>query len=155
MTKIVLIFFFIVATFATCSSVKNRKLPTQIKQGIEGFVYQVSGNQMPFPGMPASIHKGISTIIYIYEVTNIKEVSRNGTSPFYQSIKTKQIAAIQSDSLGHFIIQLPIGSYSLFTKVNHLFYANSFDVNNNISFIKVEEEKISPVILKIDADASY
>ncbi len=110
---------------------------------------------MPIPGVETAKPFPFSTIVYFYEATNIKDVARNGTSAFYLSINKKLVATIQSDNTGHFIIELPPGSYSLFTKINNLFYANSFDANNNIALIKVEEGKLTSTVIKVDADAVY
>jgi len=128
---------------------------SNLKQGISGFVYRISGNQMPSPNRPAAKPNGIKTTLFIYEVTNIKDVARKEMSPFYYSINKKLIATIHSDSTGHFNIQLPIGLYSVFTKVNRLFYANTFDEKNNIAPVKVEKEKISAINIKVDAGAVY
>lgn len=155
MSKILLIIFYSLLTFTSCSSANNQKSPKTIQQGIDGYVYKISGNLMPMPGVTPPKPSPFSTIVYIYEATNIKDVIRNGTSAFYLSVNKKLITTIQSDSTGHFTIELPAGSYSLFTKVNNLFYANSFDVNNNIALIKVEEGKITSAVIKVDAGAVY
>ena len=125
------------------------------KQGISGLVYRISGNQMPSPNRLAAKPNGIKTTLFIYEVTNIKEVIRKESSSFYYSINKKLIATVHSDSTGHFYIQLPVGVYSVFTKVNQLFYANTFDEKNNIAPVKVEKGKISVITIKMDAGAVY
>lgn len=129
--------------------------PVQKKQGISGFIYQVSGNRMPSPNRPPSTPKGLSTTLFIYELTNIKDVSRKGMSPYYYSVSKRLITTVQSDSTGHFLVELPENNYSLFTKINHLFYSNSFDVNNNITPVRVEKEKITSVIIKVETGAVY
>jgi hypothetical protein len=128
---------------------------SNLKQGISGFVYRISGNQMPSPNRPPAKPYGLQTTLFIYEVTNIKDVIRKGSSSFYYSINKKLISTLHSDSTGHFLIKLPVGVYSVFTKVNHLYYANSFDEINNIAPVKVEKGKISEIIIKIDAGAFY
>ncbi len=60
------------------------------KQGISGFVYLESGNRMPMKGAEPQGAKGLSRTIYIYEATNLDQVSRVGTSAFYTSIHTKR-----------------------------------------------------------------
>ena len=155
MTKILLIIFYSALTITACSSAKNHRSSNQIQQGIDGYVYKISGNLMPMPGVTPPKPNPLSTVVYVYEATNIKDVNRNGTSAFYLSVNKKLIGTVQSDSTGHFIIELPTGDYSLFTKVNNLFYANNFDVNNNIALIKVEEGKITSTVIKVDAGAVY
>lgn len=126
-----------------------------LKQGISGFVYRISGNQMPSPNRPASKPNGLKTTLFIYEVTNIKDVSRKETSAYYYSIHKKLISTVHSDSTGHFLINLPAGIYSVFTKVNQLFYANTFDEKNNIAPVKVEKGKMSVITIKLDAGTIY
>jgi hypothetical protein len=108
---------------------------------------------MPSPGVTQAAPKGIETTIYIYELTNLSQVQ--GTAPFYKIIGAKFIQSITSDSLGHFAAELPPGSYSLFTKVDEQFYANSFDEKNNIAAVTVKENKVSEVNITISAKASY
>jgi hypothetical protein len=129
--------------------------PILKKQGIEGFVYRISGNQMPSPNKKPSTPKGTKTTIYFYELTNINQVTKPGSSPFYATIKTKFIKKTESDSSGHFSIQLPAGDYSIFTKKDTLFYANWFDEKNNIAPAKVVSGKITKVEIKVDYDAAY
>ncbi len=126
-----------------------------VKQGIEGYIYRISGNQMPSPNRLPAPPRGIQTTLFIYEATNIKDVVRKGGSAFYLSISKKLISTILSDRSGHFAIELPAGSYSLFTKVNCLLYANAFDVKNNIGLVKVYKGKVVSTIIRIDAGASY
>lgn len=127
----------------------------KIKQGIDGYVYQVSGNQMPSPNAPPSKPHPLATTVFIYEITNLKDVARVGYSPFYQSIRSKLVATTPSDSTGHFTISLPVGAYSVFTKKDNLFYANIFDTENNIQPVSVEENKITKINIRVDAGATY
>jgi hypothetical protein len=110
----------------------------------------LSGNQMPSPGKKSQQPKGIKTTVYVCQLTNISQVIRQGQSSFYSSIKTKIIKETQSDSSGHFSVQLEPGMYSLFTKTSGVFYANIFDGNNNIAPAKVTANKITEVKISID-----
>jgi hypothetical protein len=155
MPKILLIIFCCFLTISACLSAKNKNSLLKTKQGIEGFVYKQTGNQMPSPNAVIKKPVGFSTTIFIYEPTNIIDVSRKGNTAFYTSIKKKLVTTIQSDSTGYFAIELPVGSYSLFTKVGTLFYANLFDVENNIALIRVEALKVTKIDVKVDAGATY
>jgi len=148
----ILCFLFTIFFFSTGKIIAQA---FNLKQGISGFVYRISGNQMPSPNRTPSKLNGIKTTLFIFEVTNIKDVARKETSSFYYSINKKLISTIHSDSVGHFYIQLPIGVYSVFTKANRLFYANTFDEKNNIAPVKVEKGKISVITIKMDAGAVY
>ena len=129
--------------------------PMNIKQGIEGYVYRISGNQMPSPGKKPSTPKGTKTTIYFYALTNINQAVKQAGTSFYTNLKTKFINKTESDSTGHFKIKLPPGDYSIFTKKDTLFFANWFDNNNNIAPAKVLPGKMSSVEIRVDYDAAY
>ena len=147
-------FLFLGCFFIACSSPKQ-VMASALRQGVKGRVYEVSGNQMPSPDAPPPAPKGISTTVYIYELTNISQTERINTSPFYKTIRTRFIQSVTSDSTGYFSIALPAGNYSLFTKVDGRFYANNFDTANNIAAVTVEENKVSESNIKISAKAVY
>ncbi|MEO8417024.1 MAG: hypothetical protein ABI472_25395, partial [Ginsengibacter sp.] len=44
------------------------------KQGMEGYLYKVSGNQMPSPDIKPAPPAGIKSTLYVYELTNISQV---------------------------------------------------------------------------------
>jgi hypothetical protein len=130
-------------------------LESQGNQGIEGHVYRLSGNQMPSPDRKPNRGQGIATTLYIYELTNLHQVTRVGQSTFYSLIRSKLLKTIQSDSSGSFQVYLPEGQYSLFTKIHELFYANLFDAQGNIAPVQVFANQMTKVEFKIDFDASY
>ena len=138
-----------------CSSVRVNKSTQVISEGIEGNIYFISGNQMPSPHKKSSPPKGIKTTLYIYHLTNINQVTRQGQSVFYSSVNTKLVKKIESDTTGYFKVHLSPGCYSLFTKKGALFYANIFDQYNNIAPAEVIAGKITKVEIRIDYDATY
>jgi hypothetical protein len=144
---------FLLMTALSSSAQINKTIPS-ITQGITGYVYFVSGNQMPSPGKKPSPPKGIKTTVYICQLTNISQVTRQGQSAFYSSIKTKIIKETESDSTGYFSVQLEPGMYSLFTKTSGVFYANIFDGNNNIAPAKVIPQKITEMKISIDYNST-
>ena len=125
------------------------------KTGIEGYIFRISGNQMPSPDVKPSPPKGIKAVLYIYELTSFSQVTRQGESGFYSTIRTRLVQTITSDDSGYFFASLPPGEYSLFTKKDALFYANNFDGNNHIAPVKVVTHKVSQVNVNIDYDAVY
>jgi hypothetical protein len=152
MLTIKILFYLSIALLMTvsCSSAQIKKTIPSVTQGIAGYVYFLSGNQMPSPGKKSQPPKGIKTTVYVCQLTNIGQVIRQGQSAFYSSIKTKIIKETQSDSTGYFGVQLEPGMYSLFTKTSGVFYANIFDANNNIAPAKVTANKITEVKISID-----
>jgi hypothetical protein len=125
------------------------------KTGIEGYIFRISGNRMPSPDAKLSPPKGIKAVLYIYELTGLNQVTRQGESAFYTSIHTRLVQSVTSDDKGYFFVSLPPGEYSLFTKKDALFYANNFDGNNHIAPVKVISHKVSQVNVNIDYDAVY
>ncbi|MBS1642066.1 MAG: hypothetical protein JST94_10740 [Bacteroidetes bacterium] len=146
----------IVILFLACSSTKkNKSSTTKFSQGIEGIVVKLVGNQMPMVDALPPKPQPVITTVFIYDSTNIKNVTQINQSPFYSSIKTKLIATVQSDSLGYFAITLPEGKYSLFVKVKDQFYSNLYDEKNNIFLVTVEKNKLTKVEIKLSNEAVF
>jgi hypothetical protein len=125
------------------------------KTGIEGYIFRISGNRMPSPNAKLSPPKGIKATLYIYELTNLTQVTKQGESGFYSNIQTKLIQRAESDTSGYFSVSLPPGEYSLFTKKDALFYANNFDGHNQIAPVTVTQHKVTQINVNIDYDAVY
>ena len=125
------------------------------KQGVEGTVYRISGNQMPSPGVKPSRGKGVRTMLYFYERTNANQAEPDSRAPFYKTVHSKLVKKTESDSAGHFKIFLRTGSYSVFTKKDSLFYASWSDQHNNIAPVDVLPGKMTRITITIDYDAYY
>lgn len=126
-----------------------------ILQGIIGTVKQVTGNQMPRIGAPPASGKPFPTTVFFYEPANTTQVNQIGQSPLYTAIYTKMVASVDTDSTGTFKAKLPIGTYSVFVQVGKNFFANSFDIRNNISLVAVEGNKLTDVKIIVNNAASY
>ena len=125
------------------------------RQGIEGRVLLVSGNQMPSPDLPPSQGRGIKTTVYIYELTNLDQVDRLGQTAFYSRVGTKLVKKIQTKENGYFKVRLSPGSYSIFLMRDTAFFANRFDDKNNIFPVEVSKNKMSKIDVKMDHAATY
>ena len=125
------------------------------KQGIEGHVYRISGNQMPSPDIKPAKPAGISTTLYIYELTNLNQTVKQDHSPFYSAILTRLVKQSESGKDGYFKVNLPAGRYSIFVKIDSLYFANLLDGNNNISPVTVLPNTMTKIDIKVDYDASY
>jgi len=121
-------------------------------EGIRGMVRVVSGNQMPAPGVKRGPLRGVRSTVYVFELTNINQVTRQGQSPYYQSVQTRLLATVDTDSTGHFLICLPAGRYSLFTRKNGMYYASRRDVDNNIAPVEVTPGKMTQAECRIEGD---
>lgn len=123
-------------------------------QGIEGFVYPVSGNRMPSPGRKpgTSSPRGIKSTVYVFELTNISQVTRQGQTSYYPMINTKLVRQADTDDTGYFKIELPTGHYSVFTRKGDLFYASRRDEKNNIAPVEVVAGMYTRVDCRIEGD---
>lgn len=123
--------------------------------GIKGHVYFVSGNQMPSPDEPKAAPKGIKTNLFVYKLTNLNEVRREGSSAFYKSISSEFVKEIATNEDGSYKIKLKPGKYSLFVKKDSLFYSNLFDAENNIHPVEVIKGKMAEDNFQVDYGAVY
>lgn len=124
------------------------------KQGLEGYIYFVSGNRMPSPDVKPSAPSGYSTTLYIYELTNRNQVTAVNHSPFYSNISTKLVKTVKSNDKGYFKVKLPPGDYSLFVKKDTTYYANLFE-GDNINPAKVVAGQFTQVKMNVDYNAVY
>ncbi len=125
------------------------------KCGIKGYVYEMKGNQMPSPDEPRQAPKGIKTQVYIYELTGPSQVVRDERPGFYKSVNTKLVKQVSTDNKGYFSVKLKPGTYSVFTAVDSLLYANMFDQDNNIYPVEVVKKKMTEVVIRQDFNAAY
>src|SRR5687767_733145 len=123
--------------------------------GIKGHVYLVTGNQMPSPDQQPLPPKGVKTMLYIFSLTNINEVNREGNSAFYKSISSGLVKQVETDENGYFKTKLKAGLYSLFVKKGDLFYSGQFDEKNNIHPVEVRKGKTTEVVFRANYDALY
>jgi hypothetical protein len=123
--------------------------------GIRGHVYLVQGNQMPSPDIPPTFPKGIRIKLYIYELTNISQVSREGVSAFYKNISTSLVKEVESGEDGSYSARLKPGRYSLFVKKGDLFYSSMFDDKNNIHPVEVKKGEMTEDDFRVNYDAAY
>ena len=123
-----------------------------LPQGIVGTVYRVGGNHMPDPHHPAGPPAGVRSTVYVFELTNIGQVNRQGSSPYYTSVGTRFVKQVETDDKGHFQVGLAPGSYSLFTKKGNLYYASRMDDKNNIAPVEVLPGKMTPVECRVESD---
>jgi hypothetical protein len=145
--------------------------------GIEGRVYQLSGNQMPsprrhrplpdtpsaashpstdtpsaVPSLPKPNGTGVAATVCVFELTNDSQVVRQGTSPYCQAVRTRLIRQTNTDDKGNFSILLPPGTYSVFTKKGDLFYATRRDEKNNIAPVEVLPGQMTRVDCRVESD---
>lgn len=122
-------------------------------QGIKGNIYRVSGNQMPSPDLPPSKPKGMKATLAIFELTNTSQVEIAGK--FYETPTTKLVELIQTNEEGAYKVKLKPGKYSLFVKIDSLYYSNVFDDKLNIHPVEIKKGKWSIDNFMVSYDAVY
>jgi hypothetical protein len=137
-----------------CLSTKKLSI-TSANQGIKGYVFENQGNRMPMKGIEQKISKGFACTILIFESTTINDTKPNNISNVYEIINTKQLASVDTDSLGHFSVDLPVGKYSLFIRVGNKFYANLFNQFNQIALFEVLPNQYTEAKLTMNKAATY
>ena len=125
-----------------------------IEQGITGQVLWKEGNHMPSPGGRfTAITKPVEKEIVVYEMTNKSQAKAFG--PFFSDIKTALIAKVKSTKTGFFQVELPVGTYSVFSVEPGGLFANSFDGKGNIQLVEVTKGAKIHIDFAIDYMASY
>ncbi len=126
----------------------------QMRQGIKGQVFWVSGNQLPGPDANRMAHYGVQRELYIHELTTLQEVTRSPEG-FFSNVKTKLVAQISTNPDGSFKIRLPPGEYSIFVMEKEGLYANLFDKNNAINPVYIKEKQYAWLPITVDYQAAY
>ncbi len=129
---------------------------SRIKQGVEGQITEITGNQMPMKGAPPSQPKPFPTKVYFYEPTTLQQVTPlSAGAPIYTKVNTKLVASVITDSLGNYKVALPVGTYSVFVEHEKRFFANSFDAQQNIQLVGVTKNNITRFNIEVNARAIY
>lgn len=141
---------------ASLSCKAPQKLPVnQVKQGVYGRIAEAVGNQMPRVGQSPAEPIPYPTTVFFYEPTNISQANQLESAPLFTAIYTRLVATVQTDSSGAFMQQLPVGTYSVFVQVGQQFFANQFDIRNNISLVTVEPRKLTEIKIVVNHAAAY
>jgi len=121
-------------------------------QGIEGTARRPSGNQMPSPRFHPAPPAGTRSTICIFTLTNDSQTKKAGRPGLYTSVETHLVRQFDTDDSGRFRIELPPGTYSVFTKKGKLFYATRRDEKNNIAPVEVLPGKMTRVECSVESD---
>lgn len=121
-------------------------------QGIEGVARRPSGNHMPSPRHHPSPPAGVKTTICVFSLTNISQVKKAGNAGRFSAVQTRLIRQVDTDDSGRFHIDLPPGTYSVFTKKDNVFYATRRDEKNNIAPVEVLPGKMTRVECSVESD---
>ena len=146
MKPILFIFFIVMLSALSCSS--SRQLTGQkIQQGIEGIVQIVKGDRMPSPDLPLAAPAGYATTIYIHQLTAASQLRKADKTGWYTSIPTPLVATVNTDSTGHFAVELPPGQYSIFVQYENANYIPYFSGTEWTALFEIKEN--APTQLEI------
>lgn len=123
------------------------------KEGIQGQVFWLSGNQMPGPGKSILPQQGVTREIVVYKATTLQDLEQEGT--FFSNVKTELVTKATSKADGSFKIKLPPGKYSVFTQEQKGLFANIIDGDGCVSCIEVRPKKYTWMIITVDYEAAY
>ena len=98
-------------------------------------------------GIEQKISKGYACTVLIFEPTTLNETTPHNISNLYELIHTKQVASVDTDSSGHFSVDLPVGEYSLFIRLGNKYYSNLFNQYNQIGLFEVLPNKYTDCLL--------
>lgn len=144
----------VVLVVGGCTPHQNHST-SKIMQGVKGKVLWVEGNQMPSFGRdkPQPKPEGVVREIYFCKASASSQLQ--GEAPLYQGIEGQVFAQTTSNAQGHFAIELPVGTYSVFTKEETGFFANIFDGQGIINPVTVSESQVTNFNININYQASY
>ena len=144
------LFLYLVVSSLLMNVISCKSQHSNKHQGLTGTVVWVEGNQMP----PAStVGKPVQRTILIYEPTSLDDTE--GQAPLFTKVNSNLIAKVVSNGSGKFKIGLPAGKYSVFVEEKDKYYANSFDSQNYIQLIDIQDNKWSEINISINYSASF
>jgi hypothetical protein len=109
---------------------------------------------MPSPSPnPKGNSKGVAKDIYVYELTNQKQTTREGV--FYKKITTTLIVKKKTKADGTYKIKLKPGRYSVFVQEKEGLFANALDGEGNINTATIQSKKITELNFTVDYKATY
>ena len=136
---------------------KQTTMSKTISQGVTGKVILFQGNQMPTVGVEMPSGKPVEREIYFCKPVKMGELEDGGVvgGTIFQGVEPLLIKKTQSDEKGSFSIELPAGKYSVFTKEETGFFANSFDGDGYIHVVEVKEGEVAEMTIQINYQAVF
>ena len=157
MRALKILFVFSLLALISCNKGSNNsssaKMDENVTQGVTGTVLWFEGNLMPSPGTPAPKGKPIEREVVFCKPLGMKEVKKEGA--LYIGLEEQIVKTATSNDKGEFKINLPEGTYSVFTKEEGGYYANSFDGKGMIQTITVKKDEVATLDIKVDYKATY
>jgi len=140
----------LLVALAFFSLIQSAKAP---KEGIDGQVFWISGDQMPGPGKVLTPQQGVVREILFYNRLTLNDVKLE--NQFAHNITAEPVASLWSKADGTFRVKLPPGTYSAFTREPAGLFANNIDRDGCISCVVVKPRQFSWLVISIDYEAAY
>lgn len=140
-------------------AIANRSCEESVDQGLAGQVRWLEGNLMPTIGEDVEQnqkdYKGepVQREVHIYELTSMDEATAEGT--FFKNIQTDLVKKVETNEEGEFIVELPVGRYSVFVQEDQGLFANSFDGEGHINPVEIKEGELTKITIQINYKAAY
>lgn len=125
------------------------------KQGIQGEVVQITGDQMPTIGTTKrrTPPQPVETTIWIFADSIPANSPRIQISEIQSQFNVLQ--KVKTDNKGKFFVELPPGKYTLFAQYGEDLYLNSFAGDGSYSKVEVVTNQISQVRLVNSETATF
>ncbi|WP_345954990.1 hypothetical protein [Mucilaginibacter sp. PAMB04168] len=137
----------------SCSTQKAQS-QARVTEGVEGYIYRLSGNPMPMKGKSSGGKgKGVVREVWIYRATNTQQTQ--GNMPLFTRVNSRLAAKVKSDSTGHYQAKLPAGTYSVFVKESNGLFAAETDGQGILNPVKVERGTVAKRDVRITLDAAF
>jgi hypothetical protein len=138
--------------FVSCSMHKSPQA-APLKQGIDGFIYLATGNQMPMVGQPRNQPKGIPADVYIYKATSAQQAT--GNTPIFTQINSELVAHVKSDTTGHYQAALPAGQYSVLVKHKGSYFSSESNDKGILTPADVTTGMVTHRNVTVNVGAAY
>jgi len=124
------------------------------KQGIKGYVLVEKKATMPLKGMAKQKGRPLSTVVYIYEATNVNQlVDQEGN--YAKGVNARLLKQVRSDHTGKFKIRLAPGKYTIVLGYQDGIYIPYFSGDNGVAFVEVLKGQFQEIDLSIIASSTY
>jgi hypothetical protein len=125
-----------------------------LPQGIKGHILLGYNTSMPLKGMAKQKGRPISTVVYIYEATNVNQlVDQDGN--FAKGVNARLLKQVRSDNTGKFKLRLVPGKYSIVLGYQNGIYIPYFSGDTGVAFVEVLKGQFQEIDLSIIASSTY
>ncbi|QJD95539.1 hypothetical protein HH214_06465 [Mucilaginibacter robiniae] len=125
-----------------------------LSSGIEGHIYQATGNHMPMRGKAIEpSNKSLNCRINIYQATTIAHTT--GHLPLFTQINTHLVASLHTDSTGYYQVKLPVGKYSVFIRQDSSYFAAETDGQGILNPVEVKTQQLTRRDFTVTLQAAY